>query len=411
MRRFKTLAKNVSFLTLAEIIIKIILFFWTIFLARFLGASIFGQYNFVNSFIVLFSVLPDLGVSLVLIREISQNKKRAPWYLGNTVILNFFLSLLSFFLILAIVSFLKYPFEIKFALILAAFTLGVTTLRTTGIVLFNAFERMDLVAFFSCFNTAFLVGFGFLGLLWEKGILGLFSGILLGTVISGFFAWLVVVKRFVVPKIHFDFPLVRHLITEGWPLGLAGFFSLFYTRIDRLILSSMLNYQAVGWYSAALVLPASAIQLFNAPLMVATFPLLSRLFLRDKQSFLKTIRNLCLVILAWSLPFTALTTIFAKQIVFLFYGISYQNSIAILKIVVWYVMFASLSAIFYKILIVIKKQKLYLLISFLGALVNLGLNLFLIPKLGYFGAAWAMVITQIIVCFLYVGVVLQQLSS
>lgn len=409
MRDFKTLAKNVSFLTLAEIIVKMVLFFWTIFLARFLGATIFGQYNFVNSFIVLFSVLPDLGIALVLIREISQKRKRASRYLGNTLILNFFLSLFALLLILTIVSFLNYPLKIKFVLLLAALTLGVTSLRTTVIVLFNALERMDLVAFFSGFNAVFLVGFGFLGLLWEKGILGLFSGILIGTVISGLFAWLVVVRKFVVPKISFDFSLARHLIAEGWPLGLAGFFSLVYTRIDRLILSLLLNYQAVGWYSAASVFPSSAIQLFNVPLMVAVFPLLSRLFLKDKQLFLKTIRNLCLIILAWSFPLAALTTIFAKQIILLFYGASYQNSIAVLKIVVWYIIFASLSAVFYKILIVIKKQRLYLLISFLGALFNVCLNVFLIPRFSYLGAAWAMVVTQIIICFLYAGVVLQQL--
>lgn len=411
MKRLKTFAKNVGFLTLAEIIVKIVLFFWTIFLARALGTTIFGQYNFINSFIVLFSVLPDLGVSLVLIREISQNKKRAPRYLGNTLILNFCLSLLVFFLVLIMANFLDYSFPVKLVLLLAALTLGVTSLRTTAMVLFNAFERMDLVAFFNCFNTLFLVGFGFLGLFLEGGILGVFSGILIGTIISGFIVWSIVFKKFVVPKAHFDFSLVHHLIAEGWPLGLAGFFALVYTRIDRLILSSMLDYQAVGWYSAASVFPSSAIQLFNVPLMIVAFPLLSRLFLKNKQLFLKTIRNLCLIVLVWSLPLAALTTIFAKQIVFLFYGVSYHNSISILQVVVWYIIFASLSAVFYRILIVIKKQKLYLLISFLGALLNICLNLFLIPKFGYLGAAWAMVVTQIIICGLYVSVVLQQLSS
>lgn len=411
MKRLKPLFKNVSFLTLAEIIIKIVLFFWTIFLARFLGANIFGQYDFINSFIVLFSLFPDLGVSLVLIREISQYKKRAPRYLGNTLILNFFLSLFSLFFILAIAHFLNYSLKIKFALLLAALTLGVTSLRTTAIVLFNALERMEIVAFFSCFNTFFLVGFGFLGLLWEKGIIGLFSGILIGTIISAFFAWLVVIKKFIVPKIDFDFALICHLIGEGWPLGLAGFLSLIYTRIDRVILSSMINYQAVGLYSAALALPSSVIQLFNVPLMIVAFPLLSRLLLKDKKLFLRTIRDLCLIILSWSLPLAALTTIFAKQIVLLFYGVSYQNSISILQVVVWYIIFASLSAVFYRILIIIKKQRFYLLISLLGALLNICFNLFLIPKFGYFGAAWATVVTQIIICGLYVGVVLQQLSS
>lgn len=409
--KIKIFAKNIGQLTLAEAVIKVILFFWTIFLARNLGADSFGQYNFVNSFIALFSLVPDLGISLVLIREISQDKKRAAEYFGNTLIINAALSFLVCLSILLISRLFPYSPIIKLALLLAALNLALTACRTTAMVLFNAFEKMNLVAFFNCLNSLFLVIFGYLGLILIKGIVGIFAGLLIGTVFSGTLVWLVVTKKTVAPRIHFNFSLVSRLLVDSWPLGLAGFFTLVSSRIDRLILSSLLDYQTVGWHSAALNLPTSAIQLFNVPLMIAAFPKLSRHFLEDKTRFAKNIKRLSLLILLWSFPLAMITTIFAKPLILFFYQSEYQSSIPVLQITAWYIILASLSAVFYRVLIIIKKVKTYLAITFAGACLNIGLNLILIPAIGYLGASWSILTAQLILLLLYVFTTRRYLSD
>ena len=83
------------------------------------------------------------------------------------------------------------------------------------------------------------------------------------------------------------------------------------------------------------------------------------------------------------------------------FGRPYLPATASFQLLALLVPFASLSALLYKILIVLNREQLYFWISLLGVIINLIANLMLIPKLGITGAAIAAVITQLSLFIVY----------
>src|SRR3989339_1331331 len=80
-----TVARNTFYLTLALVGQKILSFVYFTLLARFLGAETIGKYTFAIAFTTIFSVIADLGLQPVIVREVARAKERAEEYLRATV--------------------------------------------------------------------------------------------------------------------------------------------------------------------------------------------------------------------------------------------------------------------------------------------------------------------------------------
>ncbi len=401
MNNFQKVLRNTAYLTISEIFLKILGFVWIIFLARSLSVELFGRYNLVNSFITIFSFLPDLGIGMIVIREIAKKREKAPNLIGNSLILNGLLALITILIVFLSITFLNFSSSIRILVGISAFTLFISTLRSVGIFYFDGMEKMKYSAILNSLNSIFLIGSAFLGFVLGYQLQGIFVGMFMGTLVSLFITWSFV-KKFITPKLSFDSSMIKHLFIEGLPLGIASFAALVYSRIDSLILAKFLGEYSVGIYSSATPLIFALIQLLNVPFVVSVYPALTRLSIEDRSRFLLAFRKSFYVIILWSLPVSIFISVFA-QIVPLIFGQRYQEAVPILRILIFYVPFACLSALLYKGLIIIHKQSYYLFISIIGALISIVLNMILIPQFGIIGAAIAAVTTQVILFVLYIS--------
>jgi len=95
-----------------------------------------------------------------------------------------------------------------------------------------------------------------------------------------------------------------------------------------------------------------------------------------------------------------LMTLLAKPIIYILYGVKYIDAINVLRIVVWYTTFSYLGIV-RNIWILAEEKQCYLwIINLFGALLNVGLNMGLIPSWGMIGAAFASVLTQFFTNFI-----------
>lgn len=409
MNNFQIVAKNTFVLTLSEFFLKIISVIWVIFIAHALSVELYGRYNFVNAFIGIFSFLPDLGVGLIVIREIAKDKNNVFSHLGDSLILNGSLALITSILILLTTLFFGYAKDTGILIIIAAFTLLVSAFRSVGIFYFDGMEKMGYSAMLNSINSILLLIGGFLGFILGYGLEGVFIGMLSGSILSLFLTWSIVLK-FIVPKISFDPKPIKKLLLNGLPLGIAAFSALIYTKIDTIILHQMLGEHSVGIYNSATPFIFASIQLLNVPFMAAVYPALSRLS-NTNARFINAFKKSIIIIALWSFPFAFIVSTFSPFFITLIFGEKYTSAIPILRILIFFVPFACLSALLYKVLIVISKQKIYLVISTIGAIVNIILNLFLIPRYLILGAAIASVLTQIILFSIYFIVVVKYISN
>lgn len=403
MNNFKRVFKNTTFLILSEIFVKIIGFFYFVFLARNLSLDIFGRYNLVTSFITIFSFLPDIGIGLVVVREIAKKNYNTAFLLGNTFLITGFMSIVTIVVIMAVGALVGFSPEIIFLLFISSLTLLFSQIRSVPLFYFDGIESMGYSAILKALNSLFFILFGLGGYLLGFGLMGVVIGFLTGSIISFTITWMVFLLKKIKIIFKFDKKITKRLLRDGLPLGVAAFSSLVYGSIDGIMLERMLSENALGIYSSASKFGPTLIQLLNVPFLVAVYPALSRLSIENIDRFRKAIFKSLAVVLAWSVPASMSVALFAGIIPIIF-GERYSSGIPILRVLIFFVPFAALSALLYKLLIVIQKQNLYLLISIVGVAINIFLNIIFIPRYQIMGAAISAVATQASLCLLY-GVV------
>jgi O-antigen/teichoic acid export membrane protein len=86
--------------------------------------------------------------------------------------------------------------------------------------------------------------------------------------------------------------------------------------------------------------------------------------------------------------------VFADKIIFIIYGTGYSASIITLQTLIFVLPIIFITYLFGNLLGAINKQRVLLIITCANALLNIILNLILIPKYSYLGASVATVITE-----------------
>jgi len=205
--------------------------------------------------------------------------------------------------------------------------------------------------------------------------------------------------KFVKPKVEIDWSFWKPTIKEALPFGLSTIFVTIYYHIDTVMLSLIVpnSNKIVGWYNAAyrLVLILLAIR---GIIQISVFPLMSRFFKNSKNSLKLVCEKLFKYGIIIIFPIAVGTTILAKRFILLIYGNEYLPSIIALQILIWsnVIIFANFA---HRLFEATNKQIIVTKITILGAIANILLNLLLIPKFSYIGAAIATCLTELIVLF------------
>ena len=404
MNNFQRVFKNTTFLFISEVFIKIFGLFYFIFLARSLSIDVFGRYNLVTSVVTIFSFLPDLGIGLVIVREIAKKTYNVPLLLGNALIVMTAMSVVTIIILLTFGKLLGFSSDVMFLLFISSLTLLVSQVRSIPLFYFDGIEHMGYSAVLKALNSLLFMGFGTAGFVLGFGLTGIIIGFLLGGIVSLLASWAVFLSKGIRISLKFEKKVTKHMVYNGLPLGLAAFSALIYSNIDGIMLERMLSERALGVYSSATKFGPTLIQLLNVPFVVAVYPALSRLSVEHVGRFQRAILKSGLAVLAWSVPSSVAVALFAGVIPFIF-GERYVQGVPILRVLIFFVPFASLSALLYKVLIVINKQNWYLGVSIIGVIINVVLNLVLIPKISIVGAAVSSVITQAILFIIYLSLV------
>jgi O-antigen/teichoic acid export membrane protein len=100
-----------------------------------------------------------------------------------------------------------------------------------------------------------------------------------------------------------------------------------------------------------------------------------------------------------SLPLGMGTTLIADKIILFVFGVGFENSIVALKIIIWTIVLTFIGAAFARLLESVNQQRIITKISMVCMVVNVLLNLLLIPKFSYIGSSFVTVVTE----FLLVG--------
>ncbi|MDY6930441.1 MAG: flippase [Halobacteriota archaeon] len=394
MSTVKRVARNTSIVMGGNVFFRLISFFVTIYLARYLGVEVWGKYNFAFAYLALFSIITDLGLQTILVREMSRGELNIPKLIGNSLIIRSILTFSAVGLSILTISLLPYPVDTTTYVYIAAFTVLFISFSDFYRTIFEVNLRMEYNMIAKITNRVLSAALIFYIIFIIEGtvtqillVLVLSEGV--KTLINYYFS-----RGFVKPDYEIDFGLWRYLLRECWPLALSSVIWIIYFRIDVVMLSALVGDAPVGLYSASYKL-YEPLSLIPTALVTSLFPIMSMSFKDSKDKLIRIYRLSFKYLLIITIPIAIGTTLLSNKIILLVYGIEFIGSALTLQILIWTFVFNSLSYTLANLLISIDKQKLTALSLTICTIVNIILNLILIPSFSHNGAAITTVITEI----------------
>lgn len=192
--------------------------------------------------------------------------------------------------------------------------------------------------------------------------------------------------------------LIGRLLALAWPIGLAGMFVTAYYRIDAVLLFHYRGATQAAYYSAAYRV-LDVIQIVPVTVGGVLLPLLASAERAGAGS--DRIRQLFELasagLLAVAMPVALCGAILAPGIVRLVYGPHYHASVYLLQILLPAFIPICLGYVLTSQLILHNLLRPYIVITFVGAVLNVVANAVAIPRYGAPAAAWATLGTELVV--------------
>jgi O-antigen/teichoic acid export membrane protein len=395
MKTEKLIIKNTFFLTAGKGLGDLLTFLFLTYFARIFGTDILGKYGFAMALCGLLTVFVNLGLNPFMVREISQDKTRTAKYVGNLLTTQVVLAALIWILILSIAFVLNIPTDTRIILaLIGGFHVFLKLSIHFGSV-FRAHEDMHYTALLEIFHKILILSLGISSiLLWKNPVITLAA-----YPISSFarfaLGFLICVKKYGWPDLKIDYGFVKDSLIQANPFFIAALLEQFYDRIGLIILTFFHGEAAAGVYWAAdrlLAALSAGLGIFGA----ATFPVMARLSTESKNEMFKLSERSVRFMLIAVLPFATLLYAAARPIMLLLYGNRFLESILILKIISWRLVFIGINLILSSLLIVTFRQKEWVKIK---TFVYLGFGItcpFFISRYSYVGLAYAKISADII---------------
>lgn len=359
--------------------------FW---IARHLGPSQFGILNFASALMAIFLSVATMGFDAPVILRLTQTERPGE-VLGTVLFIRTIAGLLLLLLAVGLIFGLKqnepttlwvsvivslsifvnaptifdYWFKANTSALLPA------TARTLGTLLAVAAKVICIV-----------MGLGVIALAWTITLEALLTSIGLISV------YLYATKRLTLNRLSVNQKLAKLLIVESWPYLLSAAAVVAYMKIDVVMLGYLSTNTETGIYSLAQKL-SEVLYMVPIVLIDSAYPALAKRFLDSEQTDSRHGQMLFDLAVGGSLIATVVSVLLARPVIEFVFGESYQSSIQIFYLHAWSCVAIAMNTARHRWFATIGLQRYAPIVTVLGLLVNVLMNLALIPSLGAMGAA------------------------
>ncbi len=373
----------------------------SVWIARHLGPEQFGLLNYALAFTGLFSAIAGLGMQEIVVRDIVRNPGGAYETLGTAGVIQIISGLVAYAFILVAIAYTR-PNDYLAQSIVAIFG-SLMILEASKIAVFWFESQVQSKYTVWVQNSAFLFFAAIkVALILYKASLTAFAWVMfMETTLVAFILLIVMNKRgFALNLLKVNVHRAKILLRDSWPLLLASFSIMIYMKIDQIMLGQMVDDQAVGIFSAATRI--SEFWYFIPMVVVSSvFPAILNSKKQSEDLYNKRLQRLYALMVWMSIVVALPMTFLATPLVEILYGKAYVVSGIILSIHIWASVFVSLGVASSRWMLAENRQILSLQRSLFGMLINVALNLLLIPLYGAVGAAVATVVAQFSVGMLF----------
>lgn len=397
----KKIINNIGWLIFDKIFILLLQFFVGVKIANYYGATLFGQYSYAISLVAFSNIFFELINSRVLKKYYT--KENFNILVFNT---NFFknsIAIILFFIPIIYKFFYKIDNTLFYLLILLCLD-NVLMTATSGIE--NFFEyKLEAKRIVISNNIVKIISYflQYICMILNKGIIFIAIVRCIGSLIR-----VIILKyqynssylgKLENKSVKLDIKLIVKIIDESKYLWFSFVSFLIYTQTDRLMINHYLGVEEVGVYTIGMQL-SSILAILIGPIQNSLFPKFLELYRDDYQKYYNFYKLTNTIITQFYLIITLISIIVVKYTFKYVYSSQYDGAILIYSILAFSVFIkanGSLQTSHMTIKNITKKSFYKTLVSLI---LNIILNILLIPKYGINGAAIATLITQFIALFL-----------
>lgn len=395
-----TILKNTFWLGLAEVFSRFLRFFLVISAARILGATNYGKFSFATQILFISAILTDLGISPITTRELAKNQAAGKKEISSILSLKTILTLVIWgIVILSSFIFIDDPVVRMILAVLVLDTVFGSFIKFIN-ALFEAHQKMKYEAIGGITRSIIIVSLGLFLLFYYPSlfqyppVVNLSWVYAIGSILVAFILAIVYQRKIKEKLFLLINPIIwRKILSLSWPVALTVVFASIYHSMDSIMLGFWGMMTENGWYAAAYKIMDVAL----TPIVwvsASFFPVLSQKF-KDVQGkeqqkiFLSHLSVLTIL----GFPIAIGGIILAPQIIYFVYGASYQPTTLSFQILMGALLFIYLGNTFGQTLLAANYQKYSFWVTAAGAVLNVILNLVLIPIYSFYGAAAATLLT------------------
>ncbi|ABS25444.1 flippase [Anaeromyxobacter sp. Fw109-5] len=381
----------------------------TVWFVRYLGPERYGLFSYAVSLAAVFGIAADLGLDTIIVRELTRAPDADGEILGTTLFMRSAGALLAWAGAVVTVFLLRDDWVTRaMVTVLALGCFGVAA---------NVFElwfqsriaaRKVVVARTAIFLVSALVRCALIVL---AASLLPFAALQAATVLitaSALFWLYRRARRVAKVRLAISGALARRMVADAWPLFVWHLSIILYMKIDQVMLTAMSGERENGIYAVAVTL--SEVWYFLPVAVAATlFPLIVKAHDElDATEFEARMQAFYDGMAALGYAIAVPIMLLAGPIVRLLYGQEYERSASVLVVHAASFVFVCLGVARSRFLLAANLTRFTMFTGVFAALLNIGLNLVLIPPLGAYGAAWSTLVSYAVANyltgFLYGGV-------
>ena len=383
--------RNTVIVLTAKVAARLIALVTVLYMVRWLGPPRYGSFSVLVNLTAIASVMLDLGFNVLFVREGARDHKAIQRYLRNVMSLRLLMSGAAFVILAALVV----PIGLG-DLLLPGFVLMVLTsyasLLRNGLY---AVQQLGYEAIAVVLESAILLGLVVYGVQTQQGVAYfIWAYAIQYTFSCVYFAAILAWKRIATIGWSFEPTLLREWFWKGLPFALTFVLTIIYFRIDQPLIDVFRGLEEAGLYGAAYK-PIESLLFVPITFLSIVFPVLS-VYHRDRPSELLDAVNRFykgLLLMGW--PVSIGIFVLAKPLTPLLLGHQYLGSEPALRVLALALGIAFVNNAFIGALNASDRQSSFSWAAGWSVVVNVVLNLALIPLYGYQGASWATVLTEL----------------
>lgn len=370
-------------------------------IARQLGPAGYGQYAACFALAGFAALLINLGADIWLLREGGRQAVPLGESLGSVFTVKVVAGVAWLGLMLVVAPLLRQDTFPAGLLQLSALSVLLDSLFSTALTAFKASLRNHLTSLLeSSSDTAWLAATLLLIGLGVRQV-EIYVEVRIGVLLISLIIAILIIQCLI--GVKGTFRTVRRLLHEAPPFAASEFLSWISLRMDVLIIAFALGEHAAGLYAPAVGV-VNALFLIPAAVYGVMVPVLSHLVMTNPAQAEAAAKRMVVLLFATGLGLS-LTLVGGAPLLVSFLQEGFSGSLSVLRILSVILLFKSGSFAMAAILVAIGRQPYRTLVQAVAAIVNIGLNLWIVYRLGIEGVAWVYVLTELLTVLGYTWLV------